>query len=110
MINLMSARRSLKSLVIAGLLLLHATSFAQASVETDTICNDPFGAFEVASKFAKDGNVPRGVFLMHCQRIAMTEFRIDPDHPHLMAADQHIYGIFKVTHGNTTKYALAKIR
>ncbi len=99
-----------KVLAISVLSLQSSLGFARTTIETDAVCRDPFGAFEVASRLAKGEPVPRGIFLMNCERIPLTAFEIDSDHPQLMAAAESIYGIFKVTHGKKVKHALVKIR
>lgn len=46
---------------------------------------------------------------MYCQKIPVTEFEIDPDHPHLLAVGKTFYGVFQVTYEKVFKYAIVKI-
>jgi hypothetical protein len=110
MTNLFKQKSLLKNLATASLLLcLHGSILAQ-TVETDTVCSDAFGGFAVASKFAQEGQVSKQLFDQSCNKILLTEFRIDPEHPHLLAAGRNLYGVFKVNYDSKTKYAIVKIR
>lgn len=102
-------RSLLSSLVIATVLLCLPTASRAQVVETDTVCTDPMGAFEIATKLSTDGRVPIGTFLMYCKKIPVTSFEFDPQHPQLLAAGKKLYGIFKVVHDKNTKYAIVKI-